>query len=852
MLRLIANLTRGHFRSHKVELALCLIGVALGVAVLVGIELAVAASVRSFEGAVTQLMDRATHSIRHDRGHVTDEEYIDLVLKRWPEPLAPVIDRRVIHAADDGVETLVRLIGVDPFAERQMRTVTRVQDDLPDDAFDRFMTDPQAVVLVQDLADTLGVTQGDALTFTTGQSRHAMRVLGVIEVQGAARSQIGDLAIVDLATAQEMAGSLGKIDRIDTILPGIDGSPEREAALAQLEAKLPPGFFVRSTQQQASSLEELVEAYRLNLNALSLMASFVAVFIVYNAMLVSVRQRIRQLAVLRCLGGSRWQLSAVYLQEAVVFAAVGGVLGVAGGWGLAHVLVGQIGQTISDLYAVVDPGAVVLDARTAVLGLAVSFGSASVGAAVPLWQAGRTPPISVLRASDVAGRSREAARAFLLAGVGLLLLTGGLYFVPGESPLVGFVMAVTLALGFAFCCPAVTRLACAVVARAGRAGQLLPTQMAAGGVARSLGVTGVAVAAMMLALSMSVGIQTMVGSFRDALGTWLDNRFKMDVFVGPQLLVDYNIESDLDPAAVDWVINRPEVSRHVIYRWQMGVEIAGVSTQLLAAEMPKLVDRDLQYKHRIEGPYDATTQVVVSEPFAAASGTQAGDTLTLNTPAGPREFLVYGVFYDFGSERGQVMIDLPVYRELYDDPAVTSVHVALAPGEDAEAVARKWQSELGIGYPVVVQSYQTLKAEVLTIFNRTFAVTDVLSWLAGGVAFCGLAGSLLALSLARSREYGVLAALGMSTRQTATLVVVEGLIIAVVAAAVAAVAGTALAYVLSYVIQYRSFGWSIPTSPRPAEWLSVLLLSCTAALLAAAYPVKRLLASPPAAALRSE
>jgi len=155
-------------------------------------------------------------------------------------------------------------------------------------------------------------------------------------------------------------------------------------------------------------------------------------------------------------------------------------------------------------------------------------------------------------------------------------------------------------------------------------------------------------------------------------------------------------------------------------------------------------------------------------------------------------------------------------------------------------------------FPIVSNSFTGVKTEVMAVFDRTFAVTDVLSWLAGGVAFCGLAGSLLALSLARRRDYSLLAAVGMSATQTTVWVLSQGLLIAITSAAVAAIAGTLLAYVLSYVIQYRSFGWSIPTSPQPRFWVQSLILATVAAIVATVYPVYRLRKVPPADALRQE
>ncbi|HSI36549.1 MAG TPA: ABC transporter permease, partial [Tepidisphaeraceae bacterium] len=142
--------------------------------------------------------------------------------------------------------------------------------------------------------------------------------------------------------------------------------------------------------------------------------------------------------------------------------------------------------------------------------------------------------------------------------------------------------------------------------------------------------------------------------------------------------------------------------------------------------------------------------------------------------------------------------------------------------------------------------------EVLTVFDRTFAVTHVLAWLAGAVAFCGLAGSLLALALARQRDYALLAAVGMTAGQTARWVLAQGFLIAWTSAAVAAVCGTALAYVLSYVIQYRSFGWSIPTSPAPRFWVEAFALATAAALCASVYPAYRLARTRPATSLRQE
>ena len=845
MIRLYAALTLGHFRKHRLEFFLCLAGVALGVAVVISIESAVSACVGSFRGAVESLAERSTHAIFGADGPIPDATYIALLKQRLDPPLAPIIDRGVMASAGGGGPVLARLLGVDVFSERALRSFTQLQSSLDESARLAFLTQPGQVVLVDSLAQRLGVKRGDALRLVVGARRVDATVCGVVEVKGVARAQLPDLVIADLATAQELTDSLGFIDRIDTRLDG----PRQER---QLQAALPPGLELRSTSRQSSSLSDLIASYRMNLGALSLMASFVAVFIVYNSMLVSVQQRTATLGVLRCLGASRWQLGGLYLAEAAIFAAVGAGIGILAGAALSRTMVGLIANTINDLYAPVRPAAPALSAGLAARGAGVSLASCLLGAIVPLWRAASLPPINAFRRTE---RHRLAQNASLWAiAAGALLLAGawGVWKLPGNSPAAGFVMALLVALGFALLCPMLTRWACAAVRWAARRGQLLPAQMAALSVGRSLGITSVAVAATMLAMAMNISVRTMVFSFRTALASWMEQRFAADVLVGPELLVRHKIDATLDPRVPEFFLSQPQVQRVVQYRLRQ-VALDRKSAMLMGADVRPVI-KTLPMKQLLASAdaFDPGADALISEPLAGRLHLSLGDSLNFSTPTGPRAFRVFGVFYDFGNERGSVMIDRATYAADWRDLRVTSLYVTLKPGEDATALAATWSAQLRRDYPVVVNTSRTVRGEVLQIFDQTFAVTEVLTWLAGGVAFCGLAGSLLALTLSRQREYSVLAAIGMTDRQISVWIVTQGLIIATSAAVVASAAGTLLAFVLAFVIQYRSFGWSIPTQPQPRFWLQNLALALLAAVVAAIYPVIRARRLAPAGGLRYE
>ena len=374
-------------------------------------------------------------------------------------------------------------------------------------------------------------------------------VAAVIELTGIARAQMPDLIVADLATAQELTGLIGRLDRIDV---KIDSPDQKD----RLEKMLPPGLVLRSTQQQKTDFAELIGAYRMNLSALSLMAAFVAIFIVYNSMLISVRQRLPALGILRCLahragnsGGSTWS-RRWRLRSSAERSACSADGDCRGGWS-------DWWQLPSTIYTRRSGRTRWRVSRAEIgKGFAVALGSCLIRAAVPLWQAAHAADQHHCR--QPVGQIQRRHRRLAAGGAVVLGASIGVYIWPGNSAVAGFVMALFIATGFALVCPAMTRVICRLVERIARPMQSLPVQMAAAGVGRTLGITGVAVAAMMLAMAMNVGVRTMTSSFRSALSAWIDHRFDADVFIAPDLLVNYHIDAGLDPAVEKWVRAEPQ------------------------------------------------------------------------------------------------------------------------------------------------------------------------------------------------------------------------------------------------------------------------------------------------------
>jgi len=244
--------------------------------------------------------------------------------------------------------------------------------------------------------------------------------------------------------------------------------------------------------------------------------------------------------------------------------------------------------------------------------------------------------------------------------------------------------------------------------------------------------------------------------------------------------------------------------------------------------------------------------VLVSEPFAYRHAIPpAGGAIALHTDRGLRQFPVAGVYYDYATERGTVLMARGVYERYWDDRAISSLGVYLAERTPSGPVADRLRSALA-GSALQVTENRSLRRSALAIFDRTFAVTQALRVLAVIVAFIGVWSALMALQVERTRELATLVALGLTPARLAGLTFLETGLMGVAAGLLSLPTGALLAAVLVEVINVRSFGWTMQLEMTPGLFVQALALSLTAALLAAVYPLWRLQRMPLAEGLRLE
>ncbi len=833
-----------HHLRHPTQLVLSLAGVALGVAVVSAMSVAIDSARRGFDLSNEAVFGRVTHTLQAGPAGLDDALWVRLRTGLREVDSAPVVSARVRLA---GGERDLELLGVDPFAEAPFRA----QSPAPGSgaALADLLTRPGSVLASAATAARLGLASGDRFQAVVAGREVTLTLVGLLPVANELQAAgLDDVLVADVATAQELRGRPGRLTRIDLRLPA--GEARQQALLARLRAMLPEGVRVEPGAARAQVRREMTRAFYLNLRMLSLLALVVGLFVIYNAMTFSVVRRRTLIGTLRAVGITGREILAMVMAEAAILGAVATAVGLPAGIALARWLLALITRTVDDLYFATAVRDVSLGAEGLLVPLLLGIGGAMAAALVPALEATRIPPRAALTASHLERRTLDAVPHLAGAGVcgavlALALLAGG-----GRSLAAAFAALFLLVAVATVWTPAATLGLAAVLARAVRvpAGSL--GAMAVRGLRTGLSRSAVAVAALMVALATTVGVAIMVASFRGSLEDWLTTTLAADVYVG---VPGFDAAATVAPEVLRVARSLPQVSDVSVSRdvdvatehgevWLKAVSIAGARFRGV-----KLTDGggDAAWAAVAAGG-----AVLVSEPFAWRHGLARGSVLGLHTDRGPRSVRVAGVYRDYGSDRGMLLGNLADYRRWFDDPGVSGLGLMLHDGADAGAVARRLRDAAPAGQRLEVRAQAWIREASLAIFERTFAITRVLQWLATLVACAGVLSALMALALERSREMAVLRAQGLTRGELLAMLQAQTASLGLVAGLLALPLGVLMALVLVHVINRRAFGWGMDFHVPPEILAHTVLLAVLAALAAGLYPAWRMATTPPAQALR--
>lgn len=866
LVALLGQYSLGEMRQHPWRTLTATLTIALGVALALAVHLINASALAEFSRA-SDTAQRSAQSAANGEpmwwlrsstaapiDHATFEQ-----LRAQPDIalLLPVVQANlaVRHNEADTPLTM-QLRGVDALAQAQLGLTwvaragaanTHSSDGGSANRLDVFAPDAvfinsQAATQLAQLAPRNAVQQPGQSVPSTVQVQ-VNNAWVTLRVAGTVSGGQAPTLVMDVASAQALLGLGDGLTRIGINTYNADGTDGTDDGINTLSKRwgLGNSVYLQAPAQEASRLANMTRAYRVNLSVLALVALFTGAFLVFSVLALSVAKRLPQFALLGVLGFAPRMRMALVLAEAGVLGLVGSVLGVLLAVGLAtlalQLLNGDLG---SGLLASRAPSLQLWANAWAIVGfMALGIGATLVGAWWPARSVAQVAPAIAIKGLFVA-KAHNATQQ-LAWGMALLVLSAIAISLPPlwDMPLGAYVGIAMLLLGAMVCLPVVVggllrTLPSAFYQR------MLP--MLALTRAQRVPYAGtVAISGVVTSLALAVALTVMVASFRGSVTQWLDTILPADIYLrsspptsnidrgafNPQLLdalrdlpgVALALEQHVSTVTLD--ANQAPVA--VMARrltlaadgWPQDLPAAPNATPTAPPELaPGGRDNAAYYPVWISEALRDTYQLRVGQPFDLLNARIGKDP---NAPGAQRAY-VAGVWRDYARQTGSVVMQWQDLQHTHLPRDITDIAVTLTRGatsgslSEVQQAIRQAYSDTHNNAPASELTMATtteIRTQSLRIFDRSFAVTQWLQMVAIGIGLFGVATSVSAQVLARQREFGLLAHLGLTPAQVQRLVTGEALLWSVVAAAVGLGLGLLVSAVLVFVVNPQSFHWTM-------------------------------------------
>ena len=831
--------------QHPWHFLLSILGVALGVAMVISIDLSNSSAQRAFSLSAEALTGKATHQIQGSGDFLSDQVYRDLRLTAGYRNSAPVIDG---YGRVQGLDRTFQILGVDPIAEGPFRDFSS-QDGGIDLA--KFITGQPTAVISDQVLEDLAKNIGDSLQVSVGGRPFDLLIAGAIATANQRSQQaLESVLLVDINTAQQLFDMDGQLSRIDLLIP----DENEEAILASLLAGLPESTRLVSSGSRTDTLSQMTRAFELNLQALSLLALLVGMFLIYNTMTFSVVQRLPLIGRLRALGVTKSEVLSMIVKEAVLIGLIGTILGITAGIGLAQFLLGLVTQSINDLYFVLSVQELTIELIPVLKAVTLGLGATLLAAFWPAREAAEAEVSTVLRRSSSESRLAQRLPSLALTGLAVGLVGGGILLFPNGGIIAGYSSLLFVIIGFSLLIPALIVGLSALIRPILGALNGLIGKMSVRGVVTELSRTSVAVAALVVAVAASVGVGVMVDSFRVTVVSWLESQLQADIYVQPPSAVARKADAQLQAELVR-IFKETEGVASVHSVFSEDVTTTFGSSNLVTTSLGAKASESYQTKEIQDGFWEQFAQeevIMISEAYAYRFGIGMGDSLGIMTDKGMQSFPIQAIYFDYASDMGTITMNRSLYDRYFDNRAISGLALYADDKTEVDVLVNRLRDRAVGVQEVFIRSNKGLREASIEIFDRTFTVTVVLRLLAVVVAFVGILSSLMALQLERAREHAVLRANGMTPGQLWNYVITQTGVMGVIAGVLSIPLGLLISYVLVYVINLRSFGWTLEFMVSPSLLIQAVGLAVGAALLAGIYPSWKMARANPADALRSE
>ena len=813
---LLTKTTFRHWRKKAGHYFLLVAIVAVGVGAFNGIRQASRSATANF-GLFNQAISGQSDFLIESSIQRLQEKDLDGLSTLATDPdwhLVPVIEGSVTAIRADGKQNKqLKLVGLDLLSIGNLPNITGDRFQFSDDEskwYNWIGTDNE-VWVGRKLAEDLGLEEQSVISILASGRMCEMKVRMILEDK---RNRLpDDLVLADLPTVQNLLSRPSELNRVEVIVHQASKREDKEylsLIKKRLEANIPSNLILSPTQNRAADRAAMTAAFRLNLTILSLIAILVGAYLILQALDAAVVRRRGEIATLRSMGVDGGVLFAIYLLEALFLGIIGSIAGVGVGYILALGAVGMLSETVNALYFATSVEALSITVTDLIIGISLGVTFSLLAGWIPARDATQTPPAQILARGDWSPGFhwlRNPRMGLILLFLGSLALLLPSFELGGGSklPVGGFVTAGCWILGAAllsghllvllagwfrpFCSGSVSRLACSRLYDGSSRHRL-------------------AVAGLVVAVSMVTGMFQMIGSFRDTIEEWFDIRFQADLYVSERGVTGAGNLNGIDPELMKEVLSDPnikyaDVMRICYVKPEEGVTVlAGVDLDHWSR-----VARQIWLREPGElKPEQGAEPALVSEAFARRFDLLDGGAVELETPVGKKKVSPVGIFCDYGNEFGMAAVDRQKWIQWVGSDRPINASLFL----DDQSKVKETRERLRLAFPGLdIRNEKELRDVALGIFEQTFQATHALSIIGLLVAFAGLLLGLLSIFDESSQTWQTLKHLGFSSSRFVLSAGLEGGGIGLAAWFAGVIAGLSMGWLLIFVINVESFGWTL-------------------------------------------
>ncbi|HWX39236.1 MAG TPA: FtsX-like permease family protein [Candidatus Sulfotelmatobacter sp.] len=804
-------ITFKQWRAHHLRVALTTLGIALGVAVFFAIRTGNATLLDSLRGTVEKLAGKATLEVSAGEAGFS-EKVLDSVRATPGVQLAEPVIETIVQTpyAEEGA---LMVLGIDTTGDQQLRdyqfdrSQTQISDPLV------FLAQPNSILLSRAFADRHGLKVGDKLPLFASDGKKEFTVQGTFKPAGVGQIFGGNIAVMDIYSAQVVFHRGRKFDRIDLLNAT---SVPVEVLQQRLRDELPAGVQVERPEVRGQELENAVTAMRVGILITSFVALLVGVYIIFNSFTIAVNQRWKEIGILRAVGVEQGNVTWMFLCEALLMGAIGSLVGIFAGFFLASAANRVMRGMVAAVYGVVStaaPASLHLNLCALAFGLGVV--ASLIGAWYPARGAACLDPAMALH--NIESRHRESVLGWKRIGGGVSLIAAGaalVYWTPRRIGLpIQFAFGTIVLLGLTMVLPKLVLWS---------AHSLRPILNWLGGSEGALAVdamiqtprrSAATVGALMVGLMFVFSTESYIQSYRQMIDRWMNQVLNADLFVATSTMLrstSYHFTEDLGRR----IAELPGVSRVENARFT-AIPYRGDTAAVNAIEMDGFLARSL---NAIDGAdpravRDKLTQghgVLVSRNFATRWGTGVGATLTFESPSGPLVLPILGFLDDYRSEKGTIFMDRALYKKYWNDDAVDFIDVDLNPGVDQLAMKGEIERLTAGNFHAFVYTNAEFKRWISSLVDQFFTLNYMQLVVAVLIAILGIVNTLLISVSERRREIGIVRAIGGLRSQIKKLVLLEAVAVAVVGVIVGSIAGVLNTLFMSHTVSVVLVGYSVP------------------------------------------